>query len=648
MPYKKVYYTIKCPKCNKEYQVLSQAYFRKQKDTKYGAYCKSCRAKVQWEEMTEEEKKLMNQKAHEANRNKLDSLSNKEKQELIDKRNEGIKNHWNNMSDKERKEISIKRSKDRKEFLSRLSKEELKNIGRKISKTKLEKSSKMSQDELDRRKLEKQEERKRYWDSLTVEDQECIISILKENNRKYWENISDEERQNRSEEMSKRNNDFWKNSSKDIIQDRKDKLVINGEIYRSNLTEEDKIILRKKRLSNAGGINNFHQKFEKMFINSLISKSYHVIREEILSNNSVIHSWDYGIYSNKNNELVMVVDLDGSYFYGDNCDYDGLHSHEEYDEKRLLSIPDTIKYSIINESSLKEGFDNMIKTLMTDYQEFIDQQFQLCRLGPFPYPKYSDDELLKSWNQLLKMDCDDKYHQDISLNTRVGDRIIQHFHQSIYYAYRKGCISPYEAWYNDDLLRKIIQNRVIYVNTLNPNKILQGFNVSKIAPKVSVFSAGRAKILIYKYLNEFSEIFDPFSGFSGRMLGCISLDKRYIGQDISEMHVKESNNIINFLNINDMANVSEKDILQSYGEYECLFTCPPYEDKEFWDKINSNIKSCDDWIDLCLSHFRCKKYLFIIDDTKKYQDCIINEINNKSHFGNNKEYIVLINNNKGE
>ena len=124
--------------------------------------------------------------------------------------------------------------------------------------------------------------------------------------------------------------------------------------------------------------------------------------------------------------------------------------------------------------------------------------------------------------------------------------------------------------YNDELLLKVIKNRIVYINAITPNKILQGFNISKVAPKVSVFSAALAKLLIYKYLNDFNTIFDPFSGFSGRMLGTVSLDKKYIGQDISAIHVNESNDIIEFLHIDEYAKVYQQDILKSDGIYECF------------------------------------------------------------------------------
>ena len=156
-----------------------------------------------------------------------------------------------------------------------------------------------------------------------------------------------------------------------------------------------------------------------------------------------------------------------------------------------------------------------------------------------------------------------------------------------------------------------------------------------------MFSASTAKYLIMKYLNGYSEVFDPFSGFSGRMLGACASGKHYIGQDIDKEHVEESSKIIKFHNLN--ASVVEGDALQSSGSYECLFTCPPYVDKESWgDAANQIIKSCDEWIDECLQRFDCKRYLFVVDETNKYNNYIVEELSNQSLFGKGKEKVVLI------
>ena len=42
------------------------------------------------------------------------------------------------------------------------------------------------------------------------------------------------------------------------------------------------------------------------------------------------------------------------------------------------------------------------------------------------------------------------------------------------------------------------------------------------------------------------------------------------------------------------------------------------------------------------SLIKCKTYLFVVDNTNRYKDYIVDIITNKSHFGKNNEYIIKI------
>ena len=81
--------------------------------------------------------------------------------------------------------------------------------------------------------------------------------------------------------------------------------------------------------------------------------------------------------------------------------------------------------------------------------------------------------------------------------------------------------------------------------------------------------------------------------------------------------------------------------LESNGEYECLFPCPPYNLKEIWGTDLKDL-SCDQWIDECLKRFKCKKYLFVVDKTEKYKEFIVNVKDNSSHLTKGSEKIILI------
>ena len=190
-------------------------------------------------------------------------------------------------------------------------------------------------------------------------------------------------------------------------------------------------------------------------------------------------------------------------------------------------------------------------------------------------------------------------------------------------------------------MKKVIHNRLIYKNDVDPHKVLKGFNISKICPRVSVFNPVLAKYLIEKYLNEFNTVFDPFSGFSGRLLGCAAVGKQYIGQDLNPVAVAEANQIIKVLELQNVS-VSVKNILDDTGTYDCLLTCPPYGTKEHYAD-ETVFKSCDEWIDEILHRFKCNRYVVVVDNTDKYKECVTEEIRSTSHFNKTVEYVVVIN-----
>ena len=339
-------------------------------------------------------------------------------------------------------------------------------------------------------------------------------------------------------------------------------------------------------------------------------------------------SFDFAIFNNS--ELKLLIEIDGIYYHGLTEDSNGRHVRGENDCERFSKVPEGVKYIVCDDSNIEKCFDEIVKVYDMDYEDWIKSIIDDLP-KEFPYPKYTKERLEKDWKHLQEWEC--------NKNSYVGSSIVRHFHESIWEAHVGKNISPVECWNNKELLEKTVRNRMIYSSRLSPQSIVDGFNVSKIAPKVSVFNPMLAKYLIKTYLNEFSEVFDPFSGFSGRMLGCCALGKKYVGQDINTKHVTESNRIIDYLRLN--ASVKEQDIFIDQGNYECLFTCPPYGLKELWNEHETNY-TCDMWIAQCITRYDCEKYLFVVDSSERYKDYIIDEITNSSHFGNRKEYIVLI------
>lgn len=353
--------------------------------------------------------------------------------------------------------------------------------------------------------------------------------------------------------------------------------------------------------------------------------------EYVIKAGSFTHSFDVYLP-----EYRILIDCDGLFYHGYLDDPDGKWVLPDNDSRRLELIPEGFRFLIIVEDDFERGLKQLQRMLKVDagIEEYEGEIFRWCRSVGFPYPEYPEKRLRKDFSKLCNLDV-----RTLPKGNWFGLSSIRQYHRSIWDCRIKGNMSPKEAWNDDKLIKKVIANRLIYIDNVNPSNVLRGFNISKIGPRVSIFNPVVAKYLVQKYLDEFDEVFDPFSGFSGRLLGSTCLGKYYVGQDIRIEAVNESIQIAEFLDLN--ANIVQKDIFDSYGQFECLFTCPPYSDVEIYQE-NQNIKSCDEWIDECINRFKCSAYLFVVDNTKKYVDRIVEELPQRSHFRKSSEYVIYL------
>ena len=339
--------------------------------------------------------------------------------------------------------------------------------------------------------------------------------------------------------------------------------------------------------------------------------------------------FDFAVF--RDGELSILIEIDGEYNHGLISDYDDFLVKGYNDCERFSKVPEGVKFIVCDSLNIEKSFSEILRVFDIDYELWVRGILDSLPME-FPYPSYDEDRMRRDYLKLCSYD-------NMKNGSRLADSSIRHFHRSIWSSNVKGYPSPVQAWNDRGLLEKCVRNRFIYSSSLSSQSVVNGFNVCKLAPKVSVFSASMAKRLVETYLSDYDSVFDPFSGFSGRMLGTCACGKKYIGQDVNESHVKESNEIIDFLNLD--ASVTCRDVLDSGGEYECLFTCPPYGDKEIWGS-ESVFRSCDEWIDECLQRFKCGAYLFVVDSTSSYSDSIIEEIGIPYHFGNSREKVICI------
>lgn len=274
--------------------------------------------------------------------------------------------------------------------------------------------------------------------------------------------------------------------------------------------------------------------------------------------------------------------------------------------------------------------------------------------NPYNDELYSEkDEFIKNNNVKVITDiklyldwCNSYYCKDFVKLFKVNSPF-PYEDSPIWHCHKKGKLSPWDAWNNMELRQKAIENRLLWGpfgknekdnwkdgqfkpkhSRIEPSDIVQAFSIAGIAPKVSVLRESRV------WLPEGTKtVVNPFSGFGAVIKYCKKNNIDVKGYDIQNICGED-------IIIQDLTDNNFED----KTNYDCLFCCPPYSDKEEWTVEMPKIMNCDEWIDLCLKKFpNCKKYIFIVDESKKYKYADI-EITNNSHFGkaSSKEHYVVI------
>lgn len=417
----------------------------------------------------------------------------------------------------------------------------------------------------------------------------------------------------------------------------KNKTTLKEKYGVENISQLDSVKqkVRETKLEKYGNTNNYEQMKATCLEKYGVENPCFLRRTYIFDSQQFDSSWELYLYIFCRDFNIQLERNTADYFeYANGLKY--------YPDFKCGSVYIEVKGNHFFENGkmicpFDRSFDSIFQAkyeCMLEHNVLVLTSTELDSVFDYVNSKYTSDFV-----QLFKSGLPFPYpNEDLHDTSSMG--IIRHFHKSIFEAHKAGQLSPLEAWNMKMNFESLALNRLHYVGRCTPNDIVSAFSITKTNEKVSVFHPSLAEQLIKKYATT-DTIFDPFSGFSGRMLGAVRANKSYIGQDINQKHVDESNQIIEYLKLNDCS-VSKIDILaDSAKQLNCtLFTCPPYSGKEQWNE-NETFKSCDEWIEICLEKYKCSEYIFVVDTTSKFTNHIVETLTNKSHFGTNHEYVLL-------
>lgn len=385
------------------------------------------------------------------------------------------------------------------------------------------------------------------------------------------------------------------------------------------------------------------------------------------NNHETDYTFSFALFDSFGN-ITTLIDIDDSNL----CQDDGDRSY----------IPKGAEYLIYGKSQLNELCNYLLmKQSGVTLDEVVENSLALCRKEGFPFPTLNPLKLKESYLKLCGL------HSSVSKGSTTGVDILRHFHQSIY-AYRSGDTpSLLDAWKDDEVLRKIIKNRVLYSGVkiakgkafITPQTVVLGLNQAKVAAKISLFRPALARYLIEKYLGDREYIYDAFNGFLGRALGAGSLGKKYRGGDINQTTIDEVSAGCKFLGIDYKGIINDawnSPIEDKFGDVDFskvgMLTCSPYGvgkhevelelsngtkykvftdssigAKESWnDSFTDNVYTYD-WVErTILLNPHINRFVFVLDKPGQFQEFVAEEIITDTVFALVKEYVLVIDRDK--
>lgn len=210
--------------------------------------------------------------------------------------------------------------------------------------------------------------------------------------------------------------------------------------------------------------------------------------------------------------------------------------------------------------------------------------------------------------------------------------------------------SSHEAFFDEKLRWDMIVNRIQYSGGfIDSNQILSALNITRTCKQPSWFSKSFAKNIIKAYCTS-NTIVDPFAGWGARYDACMELGLKYVGSDFNPELVEWHHNVKH-------RNIGLCDANNFYYDKECsVFICPPYSDPktgrcfedynfENFDNAAKQKSQCE-WLSIVMKNVpNAKEYVMVCKVVDPgWEKYIVSTKTNKSHFGKNNEYILVVDN----
>lgn len=293
-----------------------------------------------------------------------------------------------------------------------------------------------------------------------------------------------------------------------------------------------------------------------------------------------------------------------------------LEEYKSRDRKKVAANLDISKYGTTYIPSYNNQILNSdtLKTISSAEKDHItDFLLDFYRANGFPYTQLDDNELFKDFTSLKNIDPQSIENGKVLTTYNMsGLQLFKHFSPHFFEVNsgtNRSRKSMLDTFNDDDLLKKVIKNRLDGNFNMTGNMLKQGLSNSKVAYKASIFNPAVAKFIYSRYTKEGDIIYDYSMGFGQRLTAALSLPYSitYVGADPMQRTVDSNAEIFSFLKKNvPMLNKQVELICKGsenycdpkyHGQISLAFSCPPYFNVEMYEDSSSQAYFGDNYLE---------------------------------------------------
>jgi hypothetical protein len=219
---------------------------------------------------------------------------------------------------------------------------------------------------------------------------------------------------------------------------------------------------------------------------------------------------------------------------------------------------------------------------------WLDAGLRYWRLRGFPYPRLSSREIALEFGHLQNVCSAKVIRRSYAVHSTVGLRLANSFHPQMWQIREHGR-SPVDRFREDDTLRAALSKAARFWpnrRCWNAQCVRSVFRLLHRS-RVANFRPTVARALIEKYSHQGDSVLDFSAGYGGRLLGALTLGRRYVGIDPSVGQIRGCRRMLRALRSlavgeGELYLGCAEDILplQPARSVDLILTSPPYYDTE--------------------------------------------------------------------